>query len=85
MEQAGEQLVQRFAQACSTITFCEDDWQRLYRLALDIHRRGLKIHPSTVHDYLIQRGYSLQQASWVSTRYRHFSELVSLDGHEKTS
>ena len=85
MEQAGEQLVQRFAEACSTVTFCEDDWQRLYRLALDIHRRGLKIHHSTVRDYLIKRGYSLQQASWVSTRYQHFSELVSLDGHEKTS
>jgi hypothetical protein len=26
----------------STATFCPDDCQRLYRLALDIHRRGLK-------------------------------------------
>ena len=44
LERAGEQLLQHFAQACSTVTFCTDDWQRLYRLALDIHRRGLKTH-----------------------------------------
>lgn len=80
-----EQLLQRFAQACSTVTFCEDDWQGLYRLALDIHRSNLKTHHSIVRDYLIKRGYSLQRASWVSARYQHFSELVSLDGHEKTS
>ena len=58
----------------STATFCPDDCQRLYRLALDIHRRGLKTHHSTVRDYLIQRGYSLQKASWVSAHYQHLIE-----------
>ncbi len=85
LDQTGALLLQRFAQGCSTVTFCAGDWQRLYHLTLDMHRYGLKTHPHTMRDYLTSRGCSLQKASWVSAHYQHFSELLSLYDQLKSS
>ena len=58
MDEAAEKLLKHFAEACPTASLSSDDWRRLYRFTLDIHRRRLNTHHRTVRDYLLTHGCS---------------------------
>jgi hypothetical protein len=85
MDEAAEKLLKHFAEACPTASLSSDDWRRLYRFTLDIHRRRLHTHHRTVRDYLLTHGCSPQKASWLSAQYHHFMELLALYDRQMTS
>jgi len=63
----------------------QDDWQRLYRFTLDVHRRRLNTHPRAIRDYLVNHGCSRQKASWVSGHNLRFAELLGFYDRQRGS
>ncbi|WP_447603039.1 hypothetical protein [Nitrospira sp. Nam80] len=78
MDHTAQDMLAAFADTCPRPTLGEDDWERLYYLALYLHRRGLNTEHRTIRNYLIERGCSMQKASWISAQYRHFRRLLAL-------
>ena len=78
MDHTARDMLAAFADTCPRVTLGEDDWERLYHLALYLHRRGLNTEHRAIRDYLIERGCSIQKASWLSAQYRHFRRLLAL-------
>ena len=81
MDKTAYDILSTFAD--QSLTSGTEDWERLYHFTLYVHRRGLNTQHQTIRDYLIQRGYSIQRASWLSTQYRHFTKLLTLYDQHK--
>lgn len=84
MDERAAKLLEAFAQACPVGPLRDEDWHRLYAFTLYVHQHHLHAHPRTVRDYLLARRCSLQKASWVSTEYKHFSELLALYDQQRS-
>ena len=86
MDKATIELLHDFAtMACPRVSLEQDDWQRLYHFTLDVHRRGVNMHPRAIRDYLVNYGCSLQKASWVSGHYLRFAELLGFYDRQRGS
>jgi hypothetical protein len=86
MDHTGESLLKAFSEACPLHSSLRtEDWERLYQFTLHIHRGGQNTHYRTILSYLLRHGWRLRKAIWLSTEYRHFSELLALYDEQKTS
>ena len=85
MDGTVQEMLTGLANACPHVTARDYDWERLYQITLYVHRQGLNIEHRAIRDYLIQRGCSIQKATWLSWQYRHLSKLLTLYDEQKAS
>jgi hypothetical protein len=78
MDMTARQLLETFAQTVDKTALDCEEWTRFYDFAIYVHVHQLQIPAWEVRDnLLLVHGFSIQKASWLSTEFNRFSEVLA--------
>ena len=83
MHKEVEALIEDLAQLCQTVLLGDQEWQRLYEIALCLHAHGGLSETRTVKRFLLDHGCSLQKAGFLSRQILHLCRVLGMYDEQK--
>ena len=78
MHPKSQALLIELATLCRTVFLGQNEWQRLYEIALCLHTHGGMPEHGVIKRYLLEHGCSLQKAGFLSRQIVHLCTVLQM-------
>ena len=84
MHREVEKLLEELSMLCQTVLLGDQEWKRLYKIAVCMHTHDGLLDQKVVKQFLLEHGCSLQKAGFLSRQVLHLCTVLKLYDEQRS-